>query len=334
MATALRIGSLVVHTLKRPAIGLQQMKHLIGYLRILTAVALCYTISALGDDTIEVREVASGIYMYQGPHELMSITNLGSIGNSGFIIGERSVAVIDPGGGLEFGRRLRKSIEKVTNLPVEHLILTHFHPDHVAGAVAFREVTQIIAHENHARAVTQRAQFYVDRFEDLLPDNVQQAFQLPNVSVPVGQPLEIDLGGRKLVIEAHTLAHTDNDITVHDLQTNTLWASDLLFAQRTPSLDGSLKGWLMVLSELDERNYGLTIPGHGTPGPWSELIAPQASYLNHLHDSVRTMLHDGMALSDVLKNHDASDSQSSDWALFAVQHGSNLSKAYSELEWE
>ena len=288
----------------------------------------------MGGDDIEINEVADGIFLYQGPNEQMSYRNLGAIGNTGFIVGERSVAVIDSGGSPEFGRRLRNAVKQVTDLPIEYLILTHFHPDHVAGAVAFPEALQLIAHENYGRAMTQRALFYVERFTRLLPHNVKDAFLPSTTGVAIGQMMEIDLGGRLLIIEAHALAHTDNDISVHDLQTNTFWASDLLFAQRTPALDGSLTGWLDVLSELDERNYALTIPGHGKPAQWPDLLEPHAAYLNRLKDDVRVMLDKGQSLSEVLELHEAAESYPSKWALYAEQHGSNLAKAYTELEWE
>jgi len=283
---------------------------------------------------LDVTEVASGIFLYQGVHEQMSPANLGGIGNAGFIVGERAVAVIDSGGSPAFGRLLKQTVESLTDLPIEYLVLTHFHPDHAAGSTAFPDVQHVVAHENHAQAMTQRAQFYLDRFDALLPGTVQDVFRLPTEHIAAGKTLQIDLGERILSIEAFPLSHTDNDLAVHDQKTNTLWASDLVFAERTPSLDGSLTGWLSVLAILDERGYELTIPGHGAPGEWSELVAPQRNYLLQLRDQVRELLDRGMPLSEVLARHDASGTSHPSWALYAVQHGSNLAKAYSELEWE
>ncbi|MFK7859911.1 MAG: quinoprotein relay system zinc metallohydrolase 2 [Granulosicoccus sp.] len=300
----------------------------LGFLLVWPATAV------LAAEDIQLSEVVSGIYVYQGVHEQMSPANLGAIGNSGFIIGERAVAVIDPGGSPEFGRLLNAAVRKVTDLPIEYLVLTHFHPDHVAGSSAFPDVVQVIAHENYAQAMTQRAQFFVERFAELLPGSVQEIFRLPTTKVLAGQSIDIDLGGRVLSIEAHPLAHTDNDITVHDRRSNTLWASDLIFSERTPSLDGSLKGWLEVLNSLDSRNYDLTVPGHGEPDFWPGLLEPQKEYLQLLLEDVRKMLDKGTPLSEVLAIHDASHSSKSGWALYAAQHGSNLAKAYSELEWE
>ena len=290
--------------------------------------------SALADDALPVVSVANGIYLHQGVHEMMSENNLGEIGNSGFIIGDESVVVIDPGGSLEAGRLFRQAIENVTDLPINYLVLTHFHPDHVSGAMAFADVRNVIAHEKYAGALAQRAQFYLDRFPELLPGNVAQVFRLPTQTIPEGQSVDIDLGDRLLSIEAYPLAHTDNDLTVHDLQTNTLWASDLVFAQRTPALDGSLPGWLQVLSMLEERSYSLVVPGHGSPGLWSELVPPQQLYLELLRDEVRGFIDEGKSLAQVLEQHEERSGNTGQWQLYQDQHGTNLAKSYSELEWE
>ena len=286
-------------------------------------------------DALSLTEVAKGIYLYEGVHELMSVKNMGAIANSGFIVGDKSVAVIDPGGSPAFGALLRQAISTVTELPVDYVILTHFHPDHVAGAAAFTDARHIVAHANHARAMTQRAQFYLNRFSEIFSGNVQRVFMRPTREVSAQQQLSVDLGGRVLTLQAHVVAHTDNDLTVFDEKTRTLWVSDLVFAQRTPSLDGSLSGWLDVLSELAEHDVELTIPGHGRPATWEKLVAPQRAYLGKLRKEVKAMIEEGLSLAQVIERHDAKPSSAkSGWALYTPQHGSNLAKAYAELEWE
>lgn len=295
---------------------------------------LWQTATALAANELQLTEVAEGIFVSQGVHELMSADNHGAISNSGFIVGEEAVAVIDPGGSLVEGEKLKRAVRKTTDLPIDYLILTHFHPDHIAGAVAFAEAPHVIAHENYARAMTQRAQFYIDRFAELLPGSVMQNFRLPTQSVVTGQAINIDLGLRQISIEAHPLAHTDNDLTVHDKSSNTLWASDLVFAQRTPSLDGSVLGWLRVLEELDERRYGMTVPGHGKPDHWKTITLSQKKYLESLRDDVRRLIQEEASLSDILLAHEKNPDRTSGWILYAMQHASNLTKAYTELEWE
>ncbi|MGC8469598.1 MAG: MBL fold metallo-hydrolase, partial [Acetobacteraceae bacterium] len=85
----------------------------------------------------KLHEVAPGIFVRHGVYQDASKANLDFIANTGFIIGERSVAVIDPGGSLPDGERLYASLRARTRLPVSHVILSHLHPDHFFGAEPF-----------------------------------------------------------------------------------------------------------------------------------------------------------------------------------------------------
>ena len=92
----------------------------------------------------------------------------------------------------------------------------------------------------------------------------------------------IDLGDRVLVLNAWRTAHTDNDLTVLDLRTGTLFAGDLVFVDRLPVVDGSLKGWLDVLSELRRVRAARVVPGHGpAAAAWPEALDAQERYLAH-----------------------------------------------------
>jgi len=188
--------SLVLYDLKvlcdlKASIAVFRVKSMLR--RIIFALLLLafHSTTAVHADALSVTEVAKGIYLYEGKHELMSVSNMGAIANSGFIVGEESVAVIDPGGSPAFGAKLREAMRAVTDLPVDYLILTHFHPDHVAGAAAFTDARHVVAHANHARAMTQRAQFYLDRFSDVFSRNVQPVFARPTQEVKAQQQMTL-----------------------------------------------------------------------------------------------------------------------------------------------
>ena len=62
--------------------------------------------------------------------------------------------------------------------------------------------------------------------------------------------VKLDLGSRTLTLRSWPTAHSDNDVSVLDEQTKTLFAGDLVFLTHIPVLDGSIRGWLKVIDEL------------------------------------------------------------------------------------
>jgi quinoprotein relay system zinc metallohydrolase 2 len=290
------------------------------------------SLAIAADVTVEFTEYAPGVFVHLGVHEEMSVKNLGDIANTGFIIGNQSVAVVDPGGSPAMGNAMRAAIRERTDLPISHVILTHIHPDHVLGGIAFSDISHVLAHESYPRAVAQRGQLYIDRYLPLFDDPGAATLLAPTDLVNKSSPVSVDLGDRELIIAAHTTAHTDHDLSVLDEHTQTLWASDLLFAERIPSLDGSLVGWLGVMEELDRITPQLVIPGHGEPGPWNKLSNLQRQYLGAVLEQTRQQIASNTRLSEAVELVAHEEAQR--WQLHELRHRGNVTKAYTELEWE
>ena len=298
---------------------------------ILITSIMCNALMVRADvRNLEFIETAPGIYLHIGKQEEMSVGNFGDIANIGFVIGTESVAVIDPGGSPSVGRAMRAAIHALTDLPISHVILTHIHPDHIFGGSAFADTEFVVAHRNFSRALAQRGDFYRDGYNALFSNKDIPTSLKPNVAIT--DELRIELGERSLLVRAHRTAHTDNDLSVFDSATRTLWASDLIFTQRIPSLDGSLVGWLKVMEELATLQAVLVIPGHGLPDSWSTTALPQKRYLTALLRETRQFISKNKRLSDAIKS--VATGEEKNWRLFDVHHRGNVTKAYTELEWE
>ena len=137
-----------------------------------------------------------------------------------------------------------------------------------------------------------------------------------------------------MLIEAHATAHTDNDVTVLDEKTGTMFLGDLLFAKHVPALDGSIRGWLALIGKLKARkDMKLAVPGHGPASmPWPAAFAAEQRYLNKVADDVRVMIKQGKTLSEAAET--AGMSEKDAWLLFKEYHARNVSAAFAELEWE
>jgi quinoprotein relay system zinc metallohydrolase 2 len=310
------------------------MLHRITLVTALLLIAI--PLLARGDpieQPLAVRELAPGVFVHIGVIELMSSTNEGAIANVGFIVGSDAVAVIDTGGSPREGRQLLAAIRQQTPRPIRYVINTHDHPDHVFGNAAFlKEKPIFVGHKNLARALATRGQFYIDTFRRIMGDAVISGVTVVPPTQTVERELQLDLGGRPIVLRAWRAAHTDNDLTVLDVTTGTLFAGDLVFREHVPVLDGSLRGWLIVTDELSKIPAKRVVPGHGELADWPGALVDEQRYLGTLRDDVRASIARGASLRVATESAAASERQQ--WVLFDAYNVRNATTAFSELEWE
>lgn len=269
--------------------------------------------------------------MRQGRHAV--VFEGSGIANLGFVVGERCVAVIDTGGSEAEGQALDCAIRGQTALPVCYVINTHVHPDHTLGNAAFdREGVIFVGHEKLPRAFALRGDTYLARA------SAAEARQLPAsyIRFPerlVGDTVQLDLGERILSVRAQPSAHTDHDLSVVDERTATAFAGDLVFLEHIPVLDGSVNGWIAVLTDMTAEPFAYIVPGHGpVRALWPDAAGPTLGYLENLRDDTRAWIADGGDLAAAQRTIGRGETQG--WRLFDRYQGRNVGTAYAELEWE
>lgn len=283
---------------------------------------------------LPVTELAPGVFAYQAPYALIAPPNRGAIANVGFVVGRDAVAVIDTGGSYAVGAALLAAIRARTDLPVRWVVNTHVHPDHLLGNGAFRAPgVTFVGHAKLARALSQRGAFYLEQSHRQLDPADAAATVIVPPDVAVADRMEIDLGGRTLLLEAHPTAHTDDDLTVLDAATGTWFLGDLLFVGHIPTLDGSILGWIAEMDRLAGRDVARVVPGHGPLGlAWPEALAPERRYLTRLAEAVRSEIAAGRTMSEAAARVGLDEATA--WALFDEFNRRNVIAAYHELEWE
>ena len=314
------------------------VRRLIAIFSLLTA-AMCAPLAAA---PLHVDQIAPGVYVHLGQHKDFEDGYDGDIANIGFIVGTEAVAVIDTGGSYAVGLALKEALRGITQLPVRYVINTHGHPDHVFGNAAFMRADgagdgvggapQLIGHARLPGMLAARRTTYLRNLAKQLGEGAEKS-ALIAPSQTVQDHLTLDLGHRKLDLTAWPGAHTDNDLTVFDSATGTLFSGDLLFIERTPSLDGDIQGWLAVTEQLKTLPAAIVIPGHGpVTRDKNRALDRQAGYLATLLRDVRASVHRGDSMTAAMTT--AAASERSRWQLFDVVNRRNVNVLFPLLEWE
>jgi len=276
----------------------------------------------------EVQEIAEGVHVRPGRAAILF--EAGNVANLGFVIGSRCVAVVDTGGSLAEGRALDCAIRRLTDLPVCFVVNTHVHPDHVLGNGAFEgHNPEFIGHAKLPRAMAARGETWLRR----AAEHADEPARIVMPERTVGDRVQLDLGNRTVVLQAHPTAHTDNDLSVLDERTGVLFLGDLVFLEHLPVLDGSINGWIDELERLSGQAFQAVVPGHGPPvAPWPQAARPTTDYLLDLRARTRAWIARGGELGAAQDEIHPDDPDR--WQLAGEYQRRNVSSAFAELEWE
>ena len=303
--------------------------------RIMLAIATVLNASLALATPLTMENLGDGIYVHHGVHEDMSEGYHADICNISFIVGSKGIAVIDTGGSLKTGQALREAIRQVSELPILYVINTHVHPDHIFGNAAFtQDKATFVGHEKLPDAMERRRENYLRINQQWLGEDFNGS-ELVKPSLIVKTTANLDLGDRTILLTAYPLAHTNTDLTVLDKKSSTLWTGDLLFVERTPSIDGDIKGWLAVINELKNNEAEFAIPGHSSSlkdANWKKQLNDQERYLWTLLNDIRASIKKGEVMEKAMGT--AASSERSYWQLFDIVNRRNVNSIYPALEWE
>ncbi len=183
----------------------------------------------------------------------------GGGGNSGVIIGDKGVIVVDAKTTPAGGKELVDAIAKITPKRISTVILTHSDGDHVNGLVSFPPGIKIIAHENNKK-------------------EQEAALAAGGRGAPPADHLPTDVVSKNktaLTIDAIPLelyhwapAHTSGDLVVYIPAEKIVFTGDIIAAQLPDPLihlekHGSSEGWITTTKGILALNATQFVPGHG-----------------------------------------------------------------------
>jgi cyclase len=183
----------------------------------------------------------------------------GGGGNSGVIVGDKSVIVIDAKTTAAGGKELLEDVAKITPKPVTTVIETHSDGDHINGLVSFPTGITIIAHENNKKE--QDTAFAAGG------RGAPPAGYLPNQLVSKNRE-SLKIAGVKLELFHWAPAHTSGDLVIYLPAEKIVFTGDIIATQMPDPLihlekNGSSAGWITTVKGIASLDADQFVPGHG-----------------------------------------------------------------------
>jgi glyoxylase-like metal-dependent hydrolase (beta-lactamase superfamily II) len=239
---------------------------------------------------LQPEEVAPGVWMVQGVSALGSPANRNFISNAAFVVTPAGVVVIDALGSPPLAQELVQAIGRVTPQPIRHVIVTHYHADHIYGLQALQAPgVTITAHrsgQSYLHSDTARLRLQASR-EELAPWIDEQTRLVP-ADRWIDGPTKFSLGGVDFVLQPVGPAHTPEDLVVFLPGSRILFAGDIVFRGRIPFVGQADSGhWIEALDRLIDFDARLIVPGHGPASASAQAdLKLTRDYLVHLRQAM------------------------------------------------
>jgi len=284
-------------------------------LAAIALVATCWLAEpARADDSIVLmaQRLSERAWFFQGQSGMASAQNRGYMSNAGFVITSEGVVVFDALGTPALGEAMLDAIRKLTDAPIRHVVVSHYHADHVYGLQAFKRAgAQVWAHRRAEQYFTSGlAQERLEqRKRDLFPW-VDENTRIVRPDVWLEGDIDFRLGGVTFRVIYSGGAHAPDDLMLFVVEERVLFAGDLLFAGRIPFVGtADSRGWLRAIEAIIPLKASIVVPGHGPASRDVERdLAMTRDYLIHLR---RTM---GQAVAELESFDDAY--AKTDWSQF------------------
>ncbi len=300
------------------------------------SVARAADSAVTADVPMTVVQVAPRCYFVQGLTALGTPANQNFISNAGFVVTDTSVVVIDALGSPALAKQLLGKIRSVTPLPVSHVILTHYHADHIYGLQTFKAAGATIIANRHSEAYlnseTARLRLEASR-NDLAP-----WIDADTKLVPADRWLDGDtdlvIGNVRFEIRPVGPAHTPEDQVIYLPQQRVLYAGDIVFRERIPFVgQADSRHWIAALDQLLRFDVDVIVAGHGPPSTHPrEDMALTRDYLTYLRKAMGEAAHNLEPFEDAYRKADWSRFEK--LPLFGPANRMNAYNTYLLMEQE
>ena len=258
--------------------------------------------------------------------------------NSGVIVGDDSVMVVDAQATPLMARDVIAKIREVSDKPIRHLVLSHYHAVRVMGASAYG-ADEIIASDKTRDLIDERGEADFHSEVGRFPRLFREVESVPGLTHPTrvfsGQTT-VDLGGVSAEVIHAGRGHTMGDTVVWLPSEKVLFAGDLVERGAAPYCgDAHFADWPGTIARLRKFGAKAVVPGRGPALTSPEEIAAgfdgTERFVSKLFALVRERAAAGKKLGEIYREaYPEMEAEFGEWFIFAHCMPFNASRAFDE----
>ena len=287
--------------------------------------------ASAGDMTekkISFTEIGEGLYAFTAEGDP----------NSGVIIGDESVMIIEAQATPRLAQKVIDCVRTVTDKPVSHLVLTHYHAVRVLGASAFAAPTVIMSDMARSMVVERGKEDWASEFQRF-PRLFQGHESIPGLTWPnttFSDSMTVYLGKRRVDLMHLGRAHTAGDIVAHVPDANVMFTGDIVeYHSACYCGDGHFQDWPAALSNIAAFEPKAIAPGRGDAlvgeDMVEEALANTADFVISTYKPVERVVARGGSLKEAWDAVRAEcDPKFADYAIYEHCLPFNVARAYDE----
>jgi glyoxylase-like metal-dependent hydrolase (beta-lactamase superfamily II) len=280
------------------------------------------------EKTISFTEIGKGLWAFTAEGDP----------NTGVIIGDDSVMVIDTQATPRMANMVLEKIRTVTDKPVKFVVLSHYHAVRVLGASAYG-AEQIIASDKCRAMVAERGQEDWDSEFERFPRLFEGHEDIPGLTWPThtfSDRMTVYLGNRRVDLMHLGRAHTAGDVVTYVPDSEVLFSGDVVeYHSACYCGDGHFADWGNTLDAIAAFKPKSIVPGRGAALVGDELVA---AALNNTRDFVESTYRPAAAVAarggSLKEAWDAvravCDPKFADYAIYEHCLPFNVARAYDE----
>ena len=258
--------------------------------------------------------------------------------NTGVIVGPDSVVVIDAQATPVMARTVVEKIRTVTDKPIKHVLLSHYHAVRVLGATGF-EASEIIASRTTRDMIVERGQEDWDSELGRFPRLFRAAETVPGLTWPTltfEREMSVWLGAREVRIMQIGRGHTAGDTIAFVPDAGVVFSGDLVeYHSACYCGDAHYEDWPATLDRLGALDPVAVVPGRGDAVTGreqvGEAIALTRDFVSTLYGSVKASAAQGQSLKQAFAAcREVMDPKFRDFAIYEHCLPFNVARAYDE----